>query len=97
MVLWPWSLTRSLPPAAQLGFAALAILAMVQLAIGINTLLLVVPVTLCAMHQAGAVLVRTATLWSLYPFRARQLAPKRLPHCRTSRTPSRCCKMGTAR
>ncbi|HEY9549208.1 MAG TPA: COX15/CtaA family protein [Kiloniellaceae bacterium] len=71
MVLWPWSLTRSLPPAAQLGFAALAILALVQLALGITTLLLVVPVALGALHQAGAVLVLTATLWTLYHLRAR--------------------------
>src|SRR3546814_18033867 len=43
MVLWPWSLTRSLPPAAQLGFAALAILALVPPPLGHPTLLPVVP------------------------------------------------------
>src|SRR3546814_20479122 len=56
MALWLWSLSRDLAPAAQMGFAALAILALVQLALGITPLLLVVPVTLAALHQAGPVL-----------------------------------------
>jgi cytochrome c oxidase assembly protein subunit 15 len=70
LVLWLWSLSRTLAPAAQMGFAALAIVALIQLALGITTLLLVVPVTLGALHQAGAVLVLTATLWTLYHLRA---------------------------
>ncbi len=69
--LWLWSLNRNLAPAAQMGFAALAILALIQLALGITTLLLVVPVTLGALHQAGAILVLTATLWTLYHLRPR--------------------------
>jgi len=71
LALWLWSLSRTLAPAAQMGFAALAILALIQLALGITTLLLVVPVTLGALHQAGAVLVLTATLWTLYHLRPR--------------------------
>jgi heme a synthase len=67
--LWLWALSRDLPPAAHGGFAALAILALIQLALGITTLLLVVPVTLGALHQAGAILVLTATLWTLYHLR----------------------------
>lgn len=71
IVLWLWSLSRDLAPAAQLGFAALVIVALIQLALGITTLLLVVPITLGALHQAGAVLVLTATLWTLYHLRVR--------------------------
>lgn len=71
LVLWLWSLSRDLAPAAQLGFAALAIVALIQLALGITTLLLVVPVALGAAHQAGAILVLTATLWTLYHLRVR--------------------------
>lgn len=71
LVLWLWALNRDVPPAAHGGFAALAILALVQLALGITTLLLVVPVTLGALHQAGAVLVLTAALWTLYHLRCR--------------------------
>ncbi|MEQ9609455.1 MAG: COX15/CtaA family protein [Kiloniellaceae bacterium] len=69
--LWLWSLNRNLAPAAQMGFAAVAILALIQLALGITTLVLVVPVTLGALHQAGAILVLTATLWTLYHLRPR--------------------------
>lgn len=67
--LWLWSLSRDLAPPAQLGFAALAILALIQLALGITTLLLVVPVALGAAHQAGAILVLTAAIWTLYHLR----------------------------
>jgi cytochrome c oxidase assembly protein subunit 15 len=38
------------------------ILVVVQVALGISTLLLVVPVPLAALHQAGAVLVFAAAL-----------------------------------
>jgi len=74
LVLWLWSLRRDLAPAAQIGFATLAILAMIQFALGIITLLLVVPVGLAAAHQAGAILVLTANLWTLYHLRARPQA-----------------------
>lgn len=69
VALWLWSLSRDLAPGAQMGFAALAILALIQLALGITALLLVVPVTLGALHQAGAILVLTAALWTLYHLR----------------------------
>jgi len=72
LALWFWSLSRDIAPAAHGGFAALAILALIQLALGITTLLLVVPVTLAALHQAGAILVLTATLWTLYHLRCRR-------------------------
>ncbi|WP_193368620.1 COX15/CtaA family protein [Pelagibius marinus] len=74
LALWFWSLSRDIAPAAHGGFAALAILALIQLALGITTLLLVVPVTLGALHQAGAILVLTATIWTLYHLRCRPSA-----------------------
>ncbi|MEQ8355856.1 MAG: COX15/CtaA family protein [Kiloniellaceae bacterium] len=70
--LWLWSLSRDISPAAQGGFAALAILALIQLALGVTTLLLAVPIALGALHQAGAILVLTATLWTLYHLRCRR-------------------------
>ncbi|MEO3427295.1 COX15/CtaA family protein [Pelagibius sp. CAU 1746] len=72
LALWFWSLSRDIAPAAHGGFAALAILALIQLALGIITLLLVVPVALGALHQAGAILVLTATLWTFYHLRCRR-------------------------
>ena len=48
------------------GFAAnvFAALAIVQVALGISTLLLVVPIPLAAAHQAGALALFTAALWT---------------------------------
>jgi cytochrome c oxidase assembly protein subunit 15 len=41
----------------------------IQVALGISTLLLVVPVPLAALHQAGAVMVLSLTLWALHSLR----------------------------
>ncbi|HIC80517.1 MAG TPA: heme A synthase [Kiloniellaceae bacterium] len=73
LAIWLWSLRLDLTPAAQGGFALLAIVALLQLALGIVTLLLVVPIWAAALHQAGAILVLTAALWCLYHLRARRL------------------------
>ena len=43
-----------------------AAMALIQLALGIATLLLVVPVWLGALHQAGALILFTLALWALY-------------------------------
>jgi heme a synthase len=44
---------------------ALASMALLQAALGLGTLLLVVPIPLAALHQAGAVMLLSLTLWSL--------------------------------
>jgi cytochrome c oxidase assembly protein subunit 15 len=53
--------------------AAIALLHLVllQVALGIATLLLVVPVSLAALHQAGAMAVFTAALWLRFELRSR--------------------------
>ncbi|NQU61286.1 MAG: COX15/CtaA family protein [Rhodospirillales bacterium] len=48
----------------------LAMVACVQVALGISTLLLVVPVPLAAMHQAIAVIMFCVAVWMVYEFRA---------------------------
>ncbi|MCC7048992.1 MAG: COX15/CtaA family protein [Alphaproteobacteria bacterium] len=48
---------------------ALLHLALVQVALGIATLLLVVPVPLAALHQAGAMALLTAALWLRFTLR----------------------------
>src|SRR3546814_13839413 len=63
LALWLWSLSRDLAPADLMGFAALAILALVQPALRIHTLLTVVPGTLAPLHQAAAVLGPAGTRW----------------------------------
>ena len=61
--LW-WRLRTSeeIPVRAQRGGHLLLVLVVVQIALGIATLLLVVPLSLAALHQAGAVLVLAAAL-----------------------------------
>ncbi len=71
LTIWLWSLRLDLSPAVQGGFALLAILALLQMALGIVTLLLVVPIWAAALHQAGAILVLTTVLWCLYHLRLR--------------------------
>jgi len=59
-VYW-WRTRDALPPARRSATLLIAMLAM-QVALGISTLLLVVPVGLAALHQAGAVLVFAAAI-----------------------------------
>ena len=41
-------------------------IALLQVGLGIAALLLVVPVWLGALHQAGAIVLLTAALWALF-------------------------------
>lgn len=50
-------------------FALLALAAALQVGLGIATLLLVVPVWLGALHQAGALVLLTAVVWALHALR----------------------------
>ncbi len=60
-----WFKSRSLPlsGSARLACTLLLVMLAVQISLGISTLLLVVPLSLAAAHQAGAVLLVTAALW----------------------------------
>jgi cytochrome c oxidase assembly protein subunit 15 len=50
--------------------SAFALMALIQMTLGISTVLLVVPVWLAALHQAGAVTLLTLALWSAHRLRA---------------------------
>ncbi|MEX1306420.1 MAG: COX15/CtaA family protein [Rhodovibrionaceae bacterium] len=63
-------LNRDPPAAPRLGLILLAAAALAQWLLGISALLLAVPVWLGAAHQAGAILLLTATLNCLYRLRA---------------------------
>ena len=65
-----WSLRQEEPATRRAG-AMLALAALTQLGLGIAALLAAVPVSLGALHQAGAILVLTATLWLLFTLRPR--------------------------
>ena len=63
IVLWIMSLKRALPKPVLIGMHALLAAAVLQVTLGISTLLLVVPVTLAAAHQAGALLLFSVILF----------------------------------
>lgn len=66
-----WLRARDLAPyhGQRRAAAILALLAMVQVALGIVTLLSVVWIPLAALHQAMALLVFTAAVWTVWSFR----------------------------
>jgi len=59
---WKLRTTEGLPAGARTGGSMLLALVAAQIALGIATLLQVVPLPLAAAHQAGAVLVFAAAL-----------------------------------
>jgi cytochrome c oxidase assembly protein subunit 15 len=59
---WKLRVTEGLPSRARTGGLVLLALIAAQIALGISTLLLVVPLPLAAAHQAGAVLVFAAAI-----------------------------------
>jgi cytochrome c oxidase assembly protein subunit 15 len=61
-LLWLLGRDTALPRRAVLALHALAAAALLQFALGVSTLLLVVPIPLAAAHQAGAVLLLTAAV-----------------------------------
>jgi len=62
-LFWLKSRSYPLPGSAHLACNLLMAMLIVQISLGIATLLLVVPLSLAAAHQAGAVLLFTAALW----------------------------------
>ncbi|WP_020593153.1 COX15/CtaA family protein [Kiloniella laminariae] len=63
-----WLSALRLPRSTTLNRALnlLLLAAIIQVSLGISTLLLVVPITLAALHQAGGLLFLTASLYSLF-------------------------------
>jgi cytochrome c oxidase assembly protein subunit 15 len=68
LVPWFWMRVRrgQVPPRAKLGADLLLAALILQIAVGIATLVLVVPVALAAAHQAGALLVFSAALFAAH-------------------------------
>src|SRR5260221_12102764 len=71
LVPWFWLRVRhaAVPQRAKLGAHLLLAALAVQVALGIATLLLAVPVPLAAAHQAGALLVFSAAIFALHSLR----------------------------
>jgi cytochrome c oxidase assembly protein subunit 15 len=70
LVLWIAGRNAVLPRPARLALHALLAAAVLQFALGVSTLLLVVPIPLAAAHQAGAVLLLTAAIVFRHALRA---------------------------
>lgn len=71
IIIFVWWQSRwlALIPRARLAANVLLAAAVAQVVIGITTLLLVVPVHLGACHQAGALVLFSATIWFVYELR----------------------------
>lgn len=68
-VLWLWARRLDLSRAARSAIGFAAAMAWAQLGLGIAALVLVVPVWLGALHQAGAILLLSVTLWAVHRLR----------------------------
>jgi cytochrome c oxidase assembly protein subunit 15 len=69
-LLWGYSLVVSVPARTRMAFHGLFAAAVLQMALGISTLVWVVPVSLGAAHQAGALVLFTAALWAVFELRS---------------------------
>jgi cytochrome c oxidase assembly protein subunit 15 len=68
-IFWLMSRGVRLTPRARRACNALALVLALQITLGISTLLLVVPLTLAAAHQAGAMILFAASLWVSHELR----------------------------
>jgi cytochrome c oxidase assembly protein subunit 15 len=73
LVFWVVARRGGLPPGARLPVHALAATTVVQVGLGVSTLLLFVPVSLAAAHQIGAVALFTFALWARFELAAREM------------------------
>jgi cytochrome c oxidase assembly protein subunit 15 len=73
MVFWFKSRGRHLHPRTRTAINALAAMALVQVSLGISTLVLVVPTSLASLHQIGAVVLMSIALWCTHELRAPQV------------------------
>jgi heme a synthase len=67
--LWIWSRQLSLAQGARHALSSTLVMALVQLGLGIAALILVVPVWLGALHQAGALALLSLILWTIHRLR----------------------------
>jgi cytochrome c oxidase assembly protein subunit 15 len=69
LLMWAAGLHARLPDPARLALHLLLLAATLQIALGISTLILVVPIPLAAAHQAGAVLLLSAVIYFRHTLR----------------------------
>lgn len=69
IVFWVKSVDRHLAPRTRRAITLFGLMALVQVSLGIATLLLVVPVSLASLHQMGAVVLFSLALWCMHELR----------------------------
>ncbi len=67
---WFKTLNQEFPQRTRLALHCLLAAVILQVTLGITTLLFIVPVPLAASHQAGALVLLTAMLWARHEFRS---------------------------
>jgi cytochrome c oxidase assembly protein subunit 15 len=83
-VFWWQAARQALAPRARLACHALLAALVIQIALGIATLLLVVPLTLAAAHQGGAVMLLATALWAAHELRAAPAGERSDTRCASS-------------
>jgi len=79
LAVWGTARRSSLPIRARRAIDLTAAMALLQVALGIATLLLVVPIPLAAAHQAGAVVLLSLIIWARHEVRRPAAAPQAVP------------------
>lgn len=69
LAFWAWARGVGLRWRTRLAIDVLAMTVLIQAALGISTLLLIVPLPLALLHQAGAVALFSAALWAAFEMR----------------------------
>ncbi|MGZ9035125.1 MAG: COX15/CtaA family protein, partial [Rhodospirillales bacterium] len=69
VAFWILTVRRSLPPRAMLAVNGMLTAAFAQVALGISTLVLVMPIALAALHQAVGVILLTTIVWAAFELR----------------------------
>jgi len=64
IILWITGMRQQLPAASRNGLHLLLAAALLQVTLGISTLLMHVPIVLAAAHQGGALLLLTAVIYT---------------------------------
>lgn len=70
VVFWIKSADKHLAPRTRRAISLFGTMALVQVGLGISTLVLVVPVALASLHQMGAVVLFSLALWCSHELRA---------------------------
>ncbi|MCW8916922.1 MAG: COX15/CtaA family protein [Magnetovibrio sp.] len=72
LVFWMKSVDKHLAPRTRRAIQIFGLMALLQVSLGISTLLLVVPIALASLHQLGAVVLFSLSLWVVHELRMPQ-------------------------